>query len=204
MTSAGEVGPRLVVATGNAHKVEEIRAILAGTGATICSLDAFSSLRFPEEGEDYEQNAVAKAQRVAEALGEIAIADDSGLEVDALGGAPGPRSARYGGPGLDDAARAQRLLRELEGVAAPLRTARFVCAAALAAPGGLLLTARGECEGSIALAPRGVGGFGYDPVFLVEKGTRAMAELSADEKNRISHRARAFRGLWAKWSERRA
>ncbi len=124
-----------------------------------------------------------------------ALADDSGLEVDALSGAPGPRSARYGGPGLDDAGRVALLLRELDGVPAGRRGARFVCVAALATPDGECRTARGVCEGRILGAPRGSGGFGYDPVFAPEGGQRSMAELREDEKNALSHRGRAIAAL---------
>ena len=181
---------RIVVATSNSGKLVEIQAILSSL--PLCSLDGLAPVSFPEEGLDYRENAVAKARAVATQLGENAVADDSGLEVDALGGRPGPLSARYGGDGLDDSGRVRRLLAELEAVAFEDRAARFVCEAALVTPDGLVRTARGVCEGRIALEPRGEAGFGYDPVFLVGDGKRVMAELSSDEKNRISHRALAF------------
>lgn len=187
------------MATGNAHKLAEIRAILSDDDFELCSLEGLAAVSFPDEGDQYQENAIEKARCVAQQLGEIAIADDSGLEVDALGGEPGPHSARYGGPGLDDAGRVERLLAEIEGVAAGLRTARFVCVAALAAPAGELMTVRRECEGRIAAAPAGSSGFGYDPVFLPAGEERAMAELSAAEKNQISHRALAFRALMSEW-----
>jgi XTP/dITP diphosphohydrolase len=123
------------------------------------------------------------------------VADDSGLEVEGLGGAPGPRSARYGGPGLADAARVALLLAELAARPGASRRACFVCAAALALPDGEVATAFGRCDGRIAAAPRGRSGFGYDPVFELEAGGRTLAELPAEEKHRISHRARAFRAL---------
>jgi len=185
----------LVVATGNPGKLREIRAILAELPVTLSGLAEHPGVALPEEGDDYARNAAVKAEAVARATGLAAVADDSGLEVDALGGAPGPRSARYGGPGLDDAGRVARLLSALDGRSGDARGARFVCVAALARPGEETRTARGECAGRILEAPRGAGGFGYDPIFEVGAGGRAMAELLEDEKNRISHRARAFRAL---------
>jgi len=189
-------GP-VVVATGNAGKVHEIRAILAGRDVALEGLDGHPPVDFPEEGAEYEPNAIEKARVAARGLARWALADDSGLEVDALDGAPGPLSARYGGPDLDDAGRVAHLLAALDGVAE--RGARFVCIAAAAAPDGRVWSARGECAGHILAAPRGRGGFGYDPVFEPSGHDRAMAELGADEKNRISHRARAFRALCADW-----
>ena len=185
-----------VVATANPGKLREIRAILADAPLTLLALDAFPVVRFPPEGDDYAENAMAKARAVASATGRAAVADDSGLEVAGLGGEPGPRSARYGGPGLDDAGRVRALLAAMAELDAEGRKARFVCVAALATPEGELLTARGECAGRILAAPRGAGGFGYDPVFEAEGLGRAMAELSEAEKHRISHRGRAFRALW--------
>jgi XTP/dITP diphosphohydrolase len=149
----------------------------------------------PAEGDDYAANARAKALAVARAVGGPALADDSGLEVAALDGRPGPRSARYGGPGLDDAGRVARLLAELAASGSRDRRARFVCVAALALPDGTVETSRGECAGRMLAAPRGRGGFGYDPVFAPEGETRTLAELGEDEKNRLSHRARAVASL---------
>ncbi len=182
------------MASGNAGKCREIARIFARF--EILSLAEFQGVVFPEEGDDYAQNALAKAVVVLEAPGMASLADDSGLEVDALGGRPGPRSARYGGPALDDRGRVERLLGELAG-AAPPRTARFVCVAAAALPDGRRLAVRGICEGEIASAPRGEGGFGYDPIFVPEGSTRTWAELDAEEKDRRSHRGRAFRALAA-------
>ncbi len=186
---------RLVVATGNAGKLREIRALLAQLDLEVQPLDP--SVTLPEEGDDYAANALAKARASAEQLGLPALADDSGLEVDALGGAPGARSARYGGPGLDDRGRVAHLLEALAGTPRRERTARFVCHAALVEPGGAAHAAVGTCAGRILEAPRGAGGFGYDPVFWVESHGAAMAELPDSEKNRISHRARALAGLEA-------
>jgi XTP/dITP diphosphohydrolase len=193
--SEGASRREVVVATSNAGKVREIRAILGELPLTIVGLDAVPEIRFPEEGDDYEVNARVKAEVVASRSGRPAVADDSGLEVEGLGGVPGPRSARYGGPGLDDAGRATHLLEQMRDLRGDARRARFVCVAALATPEGGVVTTRGECAGRILDEPVGSGGFGYDPVFEPEGETRAMAQLSPDEKNRISHRARAFRAL---------
>jgi len=186
---------RIVLATGNAGKLREVRALLGSPELEIVGLDAIGAVALPAEGDDYEANAVAKARAAARASGLPALGDDSGLEVDALDGAPGPRSARFGGAGLDDAGRTRALLEALAGVPAERRGARFVCVAALALPDGEVVTARGECPGRIAAAPRGAAGFGYDPVFEIAPGGPTMAELPPAEKQRISHRGRAFRAL---------
>lgn len=182
---------RVVLATRNAGKAREVSLILTALDVRIEPLAADVAL--PEEGDAYEANAVAKALAAARSTGCVALGDDSGLEVDALGGAPGPRSARYGGVGLDDAARTAALLAALEGVPDAERGARFVCVAAVATPRGDVATARGVCEGRLLRAPRGDGGFGYDPIFAVGEST--MAELPAAEKDALSHRGRAFRAL---------
>jgi len=187
--------PELVLATSNSGKLREFRAILGELSVTFRSLTAFPEVQLPEEGDDYEANAVAKARAIADAAGRPALADDSGIEVEALGGAPGPRSARFGGADLDDAGRVEKLLADLAASGERDRSARFVCVAALAFPGGEVITARGECPGRILDAPQGGGGFGYDPIFEVEGGGRSMAELPPTEKNRISHRARALLSL---------
>jgi len=163
--------PELVLATSNPGKLREFRALLGEFSVELRTLDAFPEVRLPEE------------------------ADDSGIEVSALGGAPGPRSARFGGTDLDDAGRVEKLLADLAASALTDRSARFVCVAALALPGGEGSTARGECAGWILDAPRGGRGFGYDPIFEVERGGSSMAELPPAEKNRISHRARALSAL---------
>ena len=195
---------RLIVATGNAGKLEEIALLLADEPVEVVSLAGLGPVRFPDEGEDYRANALAKARAVVAQLGEAAVADDSGLEVDALGGAPGPHSARYGGPGLDDRGRVARLLAELEGVAAERRSARFVCHVALVFPDGEALCVEGICDGRIRQRPSGASGFGYDPIFEAAGEELTMAELSAARKNAISHRARAFRRLvqTTSWLER--
>ncbi|MCS5635858.1 MAG: RdgB/HAM1 family non-canonical purine NTP pyrophosphatase [Myxococcota bacterium] len=185
--------PRVVVAaTSNPGKVREFRTLLGDLPCEILPLEGPDVVHFPDEGTDYAANAVAKARAVAEQLGEWALADDSGLEVTALGGAPGPLSARYGGAGLDDAGRVAHLLAALEGRPDAQRGARFVCVAALVGPSGECQLARGECPGQILHSPRGSGGFGYDPVFLPRGFAEAMAELAPEDKDRISHRGRAM------------
>jgi XTP/dITP diphosphohydrolase len=184
-----------VLATSNPGKLGEIREILSPLPLAIRPLSDFPGVVLPEEGTDYEENAIAKAKAAAHFSDRVALADDSGLEVSCLGGAPGPLSARYGGPGLDDAGRVDALLKALANCSGEQRRARFVCIAALATPEGDIVTARGECAGHILDAPRGRSGFGYDPIFLVEGIGRAMAELSESEKNQISHRASAFGAL---------
>jgi XTP/dITP diphosphohydrolase len=150
----------------------------------------------PEEtGATYRDNAILKARAAARLTGSPAVADDSGLEVDALGGAPGLLSARYGGPGLDDAGRCARLLAELRDVPEARRTARFRCVLALVEPGGREQVVEGVAEGRIAEAPRGRGGFGYDPVFYYPPLGRTFAELTDAEKAEVSHRGRAARAL---------
>jgi XTP/dITP diphosphohydrolase len=186
---------RVVLATGNPGKLREVRALLAALPIELLGLEEIGEVSLPEEGDDYAANAAAKALAAARASGLLALGDDSGLEVDALGGAPGPRSARFGGPGLDDAGRTAALLAALAAVLPARRGARFVCVAALAAPDGVVATARGECAGRIATAPRGAAGFGYDPVFEPTPGGPTLAELPLEEKQRLSHRGEAFRAL---------
>ena len=185
--------PRLVLASGNAGKLAEFRELLTGCGVELVGQEEFPGIELPDEGADYEENAARKARTVAEATGLPALADDSGLEVSALGGAPGPLSARYGGSGLDDRGRLEKLLKEVADAAD--RRAAFVCWAALVLPNGHTTTRRGVCEGTVLRAPSGSGGFGYDPVFQPAGHTVSMAELPAAEKNRISHRGRALAAL---------
>jgi XTP/dITP diphosphohydrolase len=184
--------PQLVLATTNRGKVRELRRLLAGCGWEILTpQDIGLILHVEESGQTYAENARRKAEAYARASGLVALADDSGLEVDALGGAPGVHSARYAGQDTTHADKMGMLLAELRGVPDDRRTARFRAVIAIATPDGRTVTCEGVCEGRIARAPRGTGGFGYDPIFLVEGGSRTMAELSDEEKNRISHRARA-------------
>lgn len=183
----------LVLATHNPGKTVELRRILDGLDVEL--LDA-SDVDLPdvvEAGETFEENALAKARAGTAACGLPCVADDSGLVVDALGGAPGVYSARYAGRHGDDQANLELLLERLEGVGD--RRARFVCVAALAAPDGRTWTATGLLEGTITDEPRGAGGFGYDPVFQPLGDTRTTAEMPPEDKDAISHRARAFRAL---------
>jgi XTP/dITP diphosphohydrolase len=188
-------GRRLILGTSNRGKVREIRELLADCGWELLTVEevGIAPPRVIENGRSYLENAVIKATAYARAARLPALGEDSGLEVDALGGRPGVHSARYGGPGLDDRRRWQRVLRELEGVPPARRTARFRCTAALARPGNDAIVREGVLEGRIALEPRGEGGFGYDPVFELPDG-RTLAEAGA-EKQRISHRAQALRAL---------
>jgi XTP/dITP diphosphohydrolase len=184
---------QLVLATNNAHKREELRAILAPLGHALLDLSAWPALGDPPEtGATFEENALQKARFVYEAVGLPTLADDSGLEVDALGGAPGVHSRRYT-PEATAESNNRRLLAALEGVAD--RRARFVCALALVAPGGEAVL-RGTCEGRVLVEARGAGGFGYDPLFGPDAAPgRSMAELPPGEKNRISHRGAALARL---------
>jgi XTP/dITP diphosphohydrolase len=186
---------KVVLATRNPGKLREVAAILSPLAIELVALP--DAVALPAEGDDYEANAIAKALAAARATGCVALGDDSGLEVDALGGAPGPVSARWGGAGLDDAGRNEKLLAALDRVGDDARGARFVCVAALATPRGEVRCARGECHGRVLRAPRGGGGFGYDPIFEVGDSGRSMAELPETEKNRVSHRSRALGALFA-------
>jgi XTP/dITP diphosphohydrolase len=182
-----------VLATANRAKAREMAALLAGIPFRIVNLSAFPGITLPPEGEtSYAENALGKARAVASATGELALADDSGIEVDALGGGPGVLSARYGGPGLTDPERCEAMLREMAAVPREKRTARFRCLIAIVCPRrGRERTVEGVVEGVLLEAPRGTGGFGYDPLFFYPPLGRGFAELSAEEKNRVSHRAQA-------------
>jgi len=190
---------KIVVATRNRHKVREIAVLLAeaGLGIEAVTIDEVApAAELLENEETFEGNALAKARQAAAACGLPAMADDSGIEVDALGGAPGVRSARWAGEPCDDARNNQKMLRELAGVPPAKRTARYRCAAAFVDPGRSVEIVRvGACEGLLVDAPRGHGGFGYDPLFLVPSLGQTMAEIDLDTKNRLSHRAAAFRAL---------
>jgi XTP/dITP diphosphohydrolase len=191
---APPAAPRLLLATSSRKKLDELEAILAGLPMTLVTpRDVGLDLDVEETGETFRDNAVLKAERYAQEGGLPALADDSGLEIDALDGAPGVRSARYAGPGATDADRIALVLTRLADTPEPRRTARFRCVMALATPEGLVGTVEGTCEGRIAPAPRGAGGFGYDPVFLLPDLGRTMAELTPDEKHAVSHRGRAGR-----------
>jgi XTP/dITP diphosphohydrolase len=178
---------RLLLATGNAHKVAEVQAIL-GPGYEV-------EARNPdveETGTTFEANAVLKARAVAEATGEASVADDSGIEIDALGGGPGVHSARW----TEEGDWIPSVLRELDGVPPEGRGCRYVCAAAVAWPDGREAVVRGTVDGVVAAAPRGTGGFGYDPIMVPTEGDgRTFAEMTEAEKHALSHRGRAFRAL---------
>jgi XTP/dITP diphosphohydrolase len=183
----------LVVATLNRAKAREIAALLEDLPFEVRALADYPGAVLPEEtGETYRANALAKARATARLADALALADDSGLEVDALGGAPGVRSARFGGPGLDDAGRCARLLETLRDVPTERRSARFRCVVAIADPAGAEHVVEGVVEGRILEAPRGSGGFGYDPLFFYPPLGRTFAELTTDEKARVSHRGRAL------------
>lgn len=186
----------LLIATTNAGKARELAGGLTAFFAGVVTLDAYPDVEpMPETGRTFQENAEAKALYYADRTGLVCLADDSGLEVDALGGRPGVHSARYGGEDATDEARVTKLLDELESVPPGRRKARFVCHLALARPGRLLVSMRGDVAGRIAAAPRGRNGFGYDPVFVPEGCRRTMAQIRPEEKNRISHRAAALAGL---------
>lgn len=191
--SGGAARPRLVLATRNPGKVREIAAIYDHLGIVWLSLADVPEIgEVAEEGATYAANAAAKARAVAAAAGLPALADDSGVEIDALGGAPGIHSARFLAERATDAERNARILHALDEVPAPRRTARYVAAVALALPDGSVRTFEGTCEGAILPTPRGSHGFGYDPIFLVPEFGKSMAQLPPATKNRISHRAQAL------------
>ncbi len=186
--------PKLVAATNNVHKLRELRELLGDRYEILSQAEAGCEIDVDETADTFEGNAALKAEAVAAATGLSAVADDSGLEVDGLQGAPGVHSARYCGRHGDDEANNDLLLQNLAKVLAP-HTARFVSAIALARRGQPTLTVRGACEGTILTERRGRGGFGYDPLFLAEGGEKTYAEMNEQEKNAISHRARAIAKL---------
>jgi XTP/dITP diphosphohydrolase len=188
-----------VVASRNRHKLREIGVLLADAGLAwdLVSIDQVApECALVEDEPSFEGNALCKARQAAAATGLPALADDSGIEVDALGGAPGVYSARWSGQPCDDEQNNQKMLRELLGVPMEKRTARYRCATAFVDPArGLELVRMGVCEGRLLESARGAGGFGYDPLFFIESLGRTMAEIPLEEKNRLSHRAAAFRQL---------
>ena len=185
---------KLLIATNNKGKARELSALLAAP-IWECTTPAEEGIILdPEEtGKTFEENAVAKARAFAKASGLITVADDSGLEVDALNGAPGVYSARYAGPEATDAQRNDYLLARLSGVPWEKRQARFRCVIAIAFPDERLVLCKGECPGLIAFEPRGENGFGYDPIFYLPELGKTMAELTPEEKSRVSHRGKAAR-----------
>lgn len=208
MTSAYSLSkPKLALATLNPAKAREIKSLLGEIPFEVISLAELPGAHLPPEGESsYAVNALAKARAAARLTGALALADDSGLEVDAFGGRPGTSSARYGGPGLNDSERCSRLLDDLRGVPDERRAARFRCVIVLADPGGSEQVVESVAEGLIAQAPRGEGGFGYDPIFFYPPLGLTFAELAPEVKNRVSHRGRAValvRELLLAWSRER-
>jgi len=184
-----------VLATGNPAKAREMTALLDGIPFRIVHLADFPGVALPPEGEtSYAENALDKARAVTSATGEMALADDSGIEVDAFRGRPGVLSARYGGAGLSDPERCRVMLEEMTGVPTERRGARFRCLIAIACPQhGRETTVEGVVEGVLLETPRGAGGFGYDPIFFYPPFGKSFAEIPAEEKNRVSHRAQACR-----------
>lgn len=188
---------KFILATHNPGKLREMADILSHLGVEVVSpADMGITVEVEETGATFAENAMLKAKAICAASGLPAIADDSGLCVDALNGGPGVYSARYGGEDLDDKGRYTLLLNSMRGQTT--RAAHFACAIACAFPGGKTLTAEGRCDGAIAFAPLGEGGFGYDPVFLVPEKGKTFGQLTAEEKSEISHRGRALRDFSAK------
>ena len=183
----------LLLATRNQGKIREFKALLDSACWSVLSLEDFPEMpQVEEEGSTFLENALEKARIAALFTGNVALADDSGLEVDVLGGEPGVKSARWGGEGISDEDRNLLLLKRLERVPMEKRRARFKCVIAMVTPDSREYTVEGTCEGYIAVEPAGENGFGYDPVFFVPSHNRTMAQLSPEEKNRISHRAKAL------------
>ena len=186
----------VIIATKNRGKAKDFEALLSPYGIRVLTLfDVAPDLDIDETGTTFRENAALKAETVAEKLGKMVIADDSGLAVDALDGKPGVYSARYSGEGATDERNIEKLLADLSGVPDEERTARFVCVLAVAAPGAETRFFEGTCEGRILRTPAGENGFGYDPVFYVPKEERTMAQLTPEEKSVVSHRGEAIRSL---------
>jgi len=183
---------KLLLATNNKGKAREYKSLLGGIPFQLVTMtDEGITTEVPETGATFEENAVLKATILAAESGLLTLADDSGIEVDALGGEPGVLSARYAGENATDSERVDFLIKKLDGVPENQRTARFRCVIAIATHDGNIQTCSGECPGIIITSPRGYNGFGYDPIFYVPELGKTMAELSPEEKNKISHRARA-------------
>ena len=187
----------IVAASRNKHKIEEIEAITKKFGMSIISRDeaGVPPVEIVEDGETFEENSFKKADEIMKLCGKITLADDSGLMVDYLGGAPGVYSARFAGEDGNDEKNNDKLLKLLDGVPAKERTAKFVSVITMVYPDGTVLSARGECPGRIITVPTGDGGFGYDPLFVPEGYDKTFAQLTPEEKNAISHRAAALAEL---------
>ncbi len=187
---------QLLLATRNKNKADEFRSLLGDLGVEIVTLDGFPQVgEVVEDADTLEGNAVKKAEQVFRATGLPTLADDSGLEVYYLNGAPGVYSSRYSGPGATYESNCKKLLDVLKGLPPRRRSARFRCILSFVAPHDVRSTAEGVCKGDIIESPRGANGFGYDPIFLPEGNTRTLAELTAAEKNSLSHRARACQNM---------
>lgn len=187
---------RILFATGNQGKMKEVREILADLGVEVISMrEADVSAEIVEDGETFEENAVIKARTIMELTGEVTLADDSGLEIDALGGEPGVYSARYMGEDTSYHIKNNDLIRRLSQVPRQQRTARFVCSIAAAFPDGEIITTDGVIEGLIGYEEAGENGFGYDPIFVVPQLGCTTAQLSDEQKNEISHRGKALRKM---------
>ncbi|WP_027409509.1 XTP/dITP diphosphatase [Anoxybacteroides tepidamans] len=192
----------VIIATKNAGKAKEFQALLGKRGVEIKTLLDFPDCPDIEEtGSTFAENARLKAETIASNFQRAVIADDSGLSVDALNGKPGVYSARYAGEEKNDQANIAKVLKEMEGIPFEKRTARFHCALAVAIPGKPTMVVEGTCEGYITDAPKGENGFGYDPIFFVPQKEKTMAELTKEEKNKISHRADALAKLDKKWND---
>lgn len=190
----------VILATRNEGKIKEFKSLLTGKVGEIISLRELESIPdVIEDGKSYAENAIKKAREICRQFNKVCLADDSGLEVDALNGRPGIFSSRYGGNGTDDKENIRKLLSEL--VSSSNRRARFVCNLALVYPDGREIIAEGRCDGVILDKPRGESGFGYDPVFFIPELGKTMAELTPEEKNRLSHRARAVDALMLRINE---
>ena len=188
---------RIIAASSNAHKIKEIQTIMSKFGMEVVSRkDAgIPDFEIEEDGETFEENSYKKAYEIMKTCGEITVADDSGLMVDYLGGAPGVYSARFAGKECDDSKNNEKLLKLLNGLSGEDRKAKFVSVITLVYPGGETLVARGECPGRIIEAPTGENGFGYDPIFVPDGYDKSFGQLSEEEKNEISHRAKALEVL---------
>lgn len=193
---------RIIIATKNKGKIAEFQQLFAKKGVEIRSLLDYDDVPDVEEtGKTFAENAILKATTIANMFHEPVIADDSGLIVDALNGEPGVYSARYAGEGKNDQANIEKVLKKLQGVPFEQRTARFYCTLAVAKPNGDVITVDGVCEGYITKSPIGENGFGYDPIFFVPEKQRTMAQLTKEEKNEISHRAKALQHLLHIWDK---
>ena len=187
---------QILIATRNKGKVKEFESLFAAYGLAVKSLlDLDESIDVVEDGKTFAENSIKKAEEISKLFNVMVVADDSGLIVDALDGRPGIYSARYAGEGKSDQKNLQKVLEEMEGIPAEKRTARFHCSLSLAIPNEVTITVSGECEGLITTEPIGKTGFGYDPIMYIPELNRTMAQMSKEEKNKISHRAVAMKKL---------